>query len=235
MTGAAWPKENLTVKKILSVILAATMILAFNIVAFAEPAEPITNLSDGATFDVTGHADVNEFNYTEQVYSVTIEWQVDSSAQSLVINTENVYKWNPGQLKYEEKTEGSGLQKWAADSDTTIVGVSIVITNKSNAAIGYKVEFDGSNVTEGLQVSNSLSGGDKESTVASADTAVGTKSSSSEDHAFELKDFDKITETGSAQSTTLPDSLSITLQSGSEISTGDLALGSYTITLSAAE
>ena len=113
-------------KKYLSLVLAAVLMLALAIPALAADTLPKT-----ADTDVTaGYTAPNLVN-GGTVYSVTIAWEPDGSNNLAYAGKNATYTWNDTTLKYEEDvTDEAG---WTGSA-----GYTITVTNKSNAAVTAK-------------------------------------------------------------------------------------------------
>ena len=132
-------------KKLLSILLALTMVLSLGIVAFAAedttlPAvvddEKTTEVTENAaSFDVKSKTNLVEGAHANIAYYVNVEWLVDTA--NIDINKGDLYKWDPLQLKYvkDETTTAGGV------GEDKSVGVTITLTNSSNAAVNYEIAY----------------------------------------------------------------------------------------------
>lgn len=111
-------------KKVLALILALVMALSLGAVAFAE------NDLVETPGESSGNVNVNVQSFTEDVFSVTIEWD------SLTAFTYKFEDWNDKQFIYT----GGWLQD---DGQTTDVddSVSVAVINNSNVAINVEATF----------------------------------------------------------------------------------------------
>lgn len=113
-------------KKLLSLVLAAMMVLALSVTAFAANSETIENVP-GSSTQGSINATYAEGATTVVVnkYMVTIDW--DQTGTLLYTDDALVYTWNPGTLEYS-KTGEAGWTVSAAK-------VNIKVTNKSDLAV----------------------------------------------------------------------------------------------------
>ena len=115
-------------KKILSIVLALTMILALSVTAFADSTHgPEENTYTTSTDDITINATyTTKADETVNVYKVTVAWTAPSFSYEYDGHT---YTWNTTEMKYDESTlAGAG---WASDSGT----LALTVTNYSDKAV----------------------------------------------------------------------------------------------------
>ena len=215
-------------KKFLSILLALTMVLSLGTVAFADNSATITSVTESntASFDVTGTVTVNEGAYADVVYSVKVEWTVDPLA--LEVNKAQPYTWNPATLRYEAGT---------ADSDTIAakdVEVSITLTNSSNAAVNYTVAY-ADNGSDAWTTTEATKTGDKTGKLDNADAIDGLATDYTDDsHAYAIDITKQGDEgTGTAQVKTYTGTVTLpAINDTKAMTTGNITLGTYTVTLS---
>lgn len=145
-------------KKILSMILALTMIFSLSITAFAAD-EDSTTLGSAYSKDITVGASYTEGETTNAttIYSVKVTWAVTNPSYAAGDTT---YSWNTTDLKYESSTEAA---TWTNGS------VSINVSNSSNAAITATVTY---NDTTSDELTSSVAWADSKSTATVGSAAV---------------------------------------------------------------
>lgn len=123
-------------KKALSFILVAVMLLALAVPAFA--ADNVADETTGAgksegivTAEFDEGSDVNDAEKVAKTYLVTVDWTIESTLK--YSNGTTTYTWNTDDTKYESSTAGKG---WTGEAD-----VAITVTNKSNDAITAKATW----------------------------------------------------------------------------------------------
>lgn len=125
-------------KKILSMILALTMIFSLSITAFAADLN-----TDEYTGNLTGNVNATytataEATSAGNIYAVSIEW---TNIGTLVYSggSEGTYRWNPTSLKYELDENSAEAAGW------TDASVTITVKNSSNASITATAEYKDNN------------------------------------------------------------------------------------------
>ena len=238
-------------KKLLCVLLALVMVLSFSTVAFAaggskdfttvvDDAETDNVTENEASFDVTATADVVPGDdYADIVYSVKVEWTVDTA--KIDIDQGGLYVWSTENLKYE--LQGSN-EAFALNPDgNSSVDVTITFTNRSNADVAYDIAY-ADNATDKLTTSEDLTA---EATVAktgkvnSADTQEGvatTENTEGTGHDYIINaDAENFSTEGAAGEVTYNGTVTVTkVEDGADFEAEgakNLTLGTYTVTLSA--
>lgn len=195
-------------KKILSMILALTMIFSLSITAFAAENEATTDLKNTYNNDITVGASYTAGSTTNAstIYSVKVTWTVINPGYTAGNTT---YSWIPTDLKYKSETKDSG---WTDGS------VSINVSNSSNAAITATVTY---NDTTSDELTSSVAWADSGSTAT-----VGSAAVNSDGAALEQTS----TETGTVQTAIFSGTVSV---SGTITEAVD-SVGTVTVSLSKA-
>lgn len=150
-------------KKIISLILALTMILALAVSASATGATEIftnrTPLQSGekawaATNTATGEVKVTVTTASNPIYKVDINWDNLSFTYDI-----NAGVWNPDNHSYNNADLGWGTQEG-----------TLTITNHSNDAIHYVASIDNKNNTGSAKVE--FTAGTEAADIATADTGA---------------------------------------------------------------
>lgn len=125
-------------KQFLSFLLALTLVLGCSASIFADTPDNMKSFTQPegtASFDVSLPVSVQESGaFADAEYSITIEWNI-INPKSLTLNHARIYKWNTETLKYELD---EAAQEFSTDQT---VDVQIKLTNRSNAFVGYAIEY----------------------------------------------------------------------------------------------
>ena len=185
-------------KKTLGIILAVLLTLMLSVPALAED-KTFTENNGTSTQDIKASYEPGE-KVADEVYHITVQWEVTSN---LAYKDGNItYTWNVDKLQYDDPQQANGT--W-----TGTATVKVTVTNKSNAEVSAKAEWNAAaNIGAECDFTNSK-------TTATAASAAGT-----------LKPGD--TGTGSATSDTIE--ATVEVKSG-KIQENDATIGTMTVTI----
>lgn len=118
-------------KKVISFILALTMVFALSVSAFAAA------VPDETTYETTPQTNSKDVkaayeaakNEAARVYYFTIKWEANETNDLKFTGAQGVYKWSGSEMKYT-KDASSTEDKWTGSA-----GYKITVTNQSNASI----------------------------------------------------------------------------------------------------
>jgi len=196
-------------KKLFSLLLALSLVLALGVTAFAD--DTLTGAGSGSV-DVSADytaasnntADILSGAAGTKIYSINIAWTEDSN--NIVYNGgTTTYAWSTANQKYEVSTSDVG-KGW-----TGTAAYTITVTNYSNASVGASAAWSTQNgVTVSASVGADITVG---SAAAGITTAAGITGGAS----------------GSAQSDTI--AVSVATPTAGEISADDTPIGKITVTI----
>ena len=157
-------------KKIVSLIMALSLVLSFGMTAFAADADISESINVTAKYDKDTTEDI--------VYSVDIVWE----DMTFTYSEAGKKVWNPDDHSYTTTTEG-GWDKTTAD---------ITVTNHSNApvevALTYTPAAESYGITAALSVTEDTLEAGTEGSAAAADALVSTLTISGTPNAFVTED-----------------------------------------------
>lgn len=114
-------------KKVLSMILALTLIVALAVPAFA--ADTLAPNAGASDQDVTATYDKAVVADPATVYYVTVAWTEVSNTIKFTEGTK-AYKWNGTTMYYEEDAANSIADAWSGTAE-----YNITVTNQSNGTV----------------------------------------------------------------------------------------------------
>lgn len=124
-------------KRIFSILLALTLMLALAVPAFATEVEPVTGASSKSQ-DVTATYTAPSHTSTGTVYYVTIQWEQTADKNLAYTGEQATYTWNGTSMKYEKNQAGYVAAGWSGKA-----GYEVTVTNQSNGEV--KVVTNASN------------------------------------------------------------------------------------------
>lgn len=117
-------------KKLLSVLLALTLVLSMSMTAFAADTSPKTGVGDNGSAEISVNGTYEAGSSATEVISVDISW----GAMDFTYTGASDGTWNPSDHSYTGSTEAG----WTAS------GNEITVTNHSNAGVTASLSFTAS-------------------------------------------------------------------------------------------
>lgn len=116
-------------KKILSMLLALTLVFALTAAAFASEYNTSASDSQDVEADYTAPVDAKG----ETVYRIVIAWDATAGSNLSYTGKDSTYTWNTTDLVYDENVNSD--KGWEGST-----GYTVTVTNYSNAAVSASTE-----------------------------------------------------------------------------------------------